>query len=35
MLNQRVSALERQVNMMKNERDKLITISSELKAQIM
>lgn len=32
MLNQKVNSFERQVNTLKNERDKLITISSDLKA---
>ena len=34
MLNQRTSALERQVGTLRSERDKLIQISGDLKAQI-
>jgi len=34
MLNQRVSGLERQAVTLKTERDRLITISSDLKAQV-
>lgn len=35
MLNQKVSGLERQTVALKTERDKLIQISSDLKAQIL